>query len=356
MKRYGYLYEKIYARENISAAIDRAAHGKKKRHDVKWVLANKEGCIDEIQHLLITQTYVPSPYREKTVREGTQKKERHILVPMFFPDQIVQWAVLLQTIPILSKGMDAHVCGSVPGRGKDEARRYIQRWLRNDPKGTKYCLQLDIHRFYPSVNHDALKEMLLRVFKDEKLLQLLYLIIDSAPGLPIGNVTSQWLANFYLQGLDHYIKEQLRAKYYVRYMDDMILLGPNKRKLGRAKEAIEAYLQSIGLEINRKWQKYRVDACGIDFLGYRFFHDKTILRRPLMLRITRKVRRTAKRKSWNPHNCQSILSYMGWFKHTNNYGLYQKWVKPYIKVKRMKGVVRRESIQRNNAGKGVRNP
>jgi hypothetical protein len=191
------------------------------------------------------------------------------------------------------------------------------------------------------------------VFKDQKLLRLLGLIIDSAPGLPVGNVTSQWFANFYFQGLDHYIKEHLHVKYYVRYMDDMILLGSNKRKLGRVKGAIETYLKNIGLALNSKWQKYKVDARGIDFLGYRFFHGKTILRRSLMLRITRKIRRTAKRKSWNPHNCKSILSYLGWFKRSNNYGLYQKWIRPYIKVKRMKGVIRRESIQCGHARKGI---
>ena len=353
MKRYGYIYEKVYTRENIKNAIIRAAHGKQKRSDVRRVLNNEEDCIDEIQYLLITQTYKPSPYRKKVVWEGSRQKERHILIPKFFPDQIIQWAVLLQIAPALSRGMDAHVCGSVPGRGKDEAKRYIERWLHTDPKGTKYCLQLDTHHFYPSINHDCLKAMLCRVFKDQKLLRLLGLIIDSAPGLPVGNVTSQWFANFYFQGLDHYIKEHLHVKYYARYMDDMILLGSNKRKLGRAKDAIETYLKNIGLALNPKWQKYKVDARGIDFLGYRFFHGKTILRRSLMLRITRKIRRTAKRKSWNPHNCKSILSYLGWFKRSNNYGLYQKWIRPYIKVKRMKGVIRRESIQCGHARKGI---
>lgn len=211
MKRYGYIYEKVYTRENIKNAIIRAAHGKQKRGDVRRVLNNEEDCIDEIQYLLITQTYKPSPYRQKVVWEGSRKKERHILIPKFFPDQVIQWAVLLQIIPALSRGMDAHVCGSVPGRGKDEAKRYIERWLRTDPKGTKYCLQLDTHHFYPSVNHGCLKAMLCRVFKDQKLLRLLGLIIDSAPGLPVGNVTSQWFANFYFQGLDHYIKEHLHV-------------------------------------------------------------------------------------------------------------------------------------------------
>ena len=194
--------------------------------------------------------------------------------------------------------------------------------------------------------------MLRRKIKDEKLLRLLGLIIDSAPGLPIGNVTSQWLANFYLQSFDHFVREQLHVKYYVRYMDDMVIFSPNKRKLGRTKEAIAEYLGSLGLKLNPKWQKFKLDSRGLDFLGYRFFHNRTGLRRTVMLRISRKVRRTAKKKSWNPHNCKSILSYLGWFRHTNNYNFYQARIKGFIRVKRMKGVVRRESIKRCNAGKG----
>lgn len=356
IKRYGFLYEKIYTRENISAAIDRAAHKKKKRRAVRRVLENKEDCIDEIQYLLITQTYRPSPYREKIICEGANQKKRHISIPKFFPDQIIQWAILLQIIPILRKGMDPLTCGSIPGRGRDYARKYIQRWLEQDPKETKYCLFLDSHHFYESIRHDLLKAMLRRKFKDLKLLNLLDLIIDSATGLPIGNVTSQWLANFYLQDTDHFIREQLHVRHYARYMDDMIILGPNKRALHRTFGAIQKQLGELGLTVKSNWQIYRVDSRGIDFLGYRFFHDKTILRREVMLRISRKVRRTAKKKTWNPHNCKSILAYRGWFKRTNSYGCYQKWIKPYINVRKMKGVVRRESIQRSNAGKGISNP
>lgn len=195
--------------------------------------------------------------------------------------------------------------------------------------------------------------MLRKKFKDQKLLILLNMIIDSTPGLPIGNVTSQWFANFYLQGIDHYIKEQYHARYYIRYMDDMVILGPNKRQLGKMRQGIEQQLNGIGLELNAKWQKFKVESRGIDFLGYRFFHDKTILRRSVMLRISRRVRRTAKKRTWTAHNCEAIISYLGWTKSSSSYGFYQKWVKPYIKLGKMKGVIRRESIKHRDAGKGV---
>ena len=305
--------------------------------------------------MLVNHSYKPSPYRIKTIVEGPKRKVRKISVPRFYPDQIVQWAVLLQIIPILSKGMDPFTCGSIPGRGISYAARYLKRWLHNDKRGTKYCLKLDIHHFYPSIWHGRLKGMLRRKFKDQELLSLLDLIIDStSTGLPIGNVTSQWFANFYLQGFDHYVREQLHAKYYIRQMDDMVVLGPNKRKLGKIERAIMAYLDGIGLQLSER-QKFLVDSRGIDFLGYRFFHDKTILRRSLMLKATRKVKRTKKKKSWNAHNCGSILTYVGWMKHSDSYRLYQQRIKPYIKISRLEGVVSNESIKCNNARKAISN-
>ena len=149
MKRTGYIYEKIYSRENIENAIKNAAKGKKNRREVRRVLYNIDDCIEEIQRMLIKRTYKLSPYRKKTIREGIYRKERTICVPKFYPDQIIQWAIILQIQPYLFRGMDAHICGSIPGRGTSKGKQYIERWMRNDRKHTKYCLKLDVHHFYP---------------------------------------------------------------------------------------------------------------------------------------------------------------------------------------------------------------
>lgn len=353
MKRAGFIYEKIYSKENIINAIKQAAKGKKDRRAVKRVLSNLDDCIEEIQYMLITETYQPSDYRKKTIHEGICQKERVICIPKFYPDQIIQWAIILQIKPYLCRGMDAHVCGSVPGRGGACGKKYIERWLRNSRKHTKYCLKLDVHHFYPSIDHQCLKNMLQRLFKDEKLLNLLYEIVDSEAGLPIGNITSQWFANFYLQGLDHFIKETLHATYYVRYMDDMVLFGANKKELHRMFLRISEYLKSIGLVVKSNWQIFKTDSRGVDFLGYRFFHYKTILRRSVMLRISRKVKKTNKRHSWNYHNCAAIISYLGWIKHSDSYQFYQIRIGPYINVKRIKGVVRRENYKHKSTNYAV---
>jgi hypothetical protein len=350
LKRTGYIYEKIYDIENIKLAIKNASKGKRSRKDVRYVLNNINSCVRNIQQILIKQSYIPSPYKRKTIKDGISKKERIIYIPKFYPDQIVQWALLQQIQPYLYKGMYDFTCGSIPYRGISYGKKYLEKWLHNDRKHTKYCLKLDIHHFYPSINQNCLKQMFRNKFKDKKLLHLIDLIIDSGEnGLPIGNVTSQWFANFYLQNLDHYIKEQLHVKYYIRYMDDMVLLGSNKRELYKDCCLISDYLNNIGLVLKSNYQVFRTDSRGIDFLGYRFFHYKTILRRTIMLRITRKVKRTFKKKSWNVHNCMAIISYLGWVKHSNSYQLYQKWIKPYVNIKRIKGVIKRENNKHSHA-------
>ena len=123
MKRYGYIYEKICTAENIGNAINKASENKKNRREVRRVMANKEECVKRIQRMLIARIYRPSPYRKKTIREGTQQKEREIRIPQFYPDQIIQWAALLQIAPYLNEGMDPFCLwiGSGPGNCLCEA-------------------------------------------------------------------------------------------------------------------------------------------------------------------------------------------------------------------------------------------
>lgn len=123
------------------------------------------------------------------------------------------------------------------------------------------------------------------------------LIIDSSKnGLPIGNYTSQWFANFYLQDLDHYIKEDLHIKYYIRYMDDIVLFHRNKKELHKIKEKIEAFLEKEDLKLKENWQLFKTDSRPLDFLGYRFYRGYTTLRRGNCLRIRRRIKKSIKKE------------------------------------------------------------
>jgi hypothetical protein len=349
MKRIGYLYEKIYDINNIKEAIRKSSKGKRDRKHVLKILNNIDYYSLKIQKMLIDKTYIPSPYTIKKIVDGSSNKIREIYKPRYYPDQIIHWALILQTEKVFMKGMYAYTCGSVKGRGSGLGKKIIRKWLDNDYRGTKYCFKMDISKYYPSIDKFILKQMLRKHIKDKDCLWLFDVIIDSNEnGLPIGNYTSQWLSNFFLQDLDHYIKEQLKVKYYIRYVDDICILGSNKRKLHKIYKNIEEFLIKINLKIKGDWQIYPTDKRAIDFLGYRFFRDKTILRGRNSLRIRRRVNKINKKDYLNIRDAQAIISYWGWIKSSNSYNFYKKYVKSKISIGKAKRIVSKYARQTNN--------
>ena len=353
MKRYGYIYEKICDIDNIRTAIIKASTRKKKRRNVqRGSSLTSTSAQNTFQKLLIEQTYEPADYKEFSIFDGATKKERVIYRPQFFPDQCIHWALILQIEPLLMKGMYKFSCGSIPGRGVIYGQKYMKKWITKDRKNTKYYLKLDIRKFYPSIDNEMLKGAFRAKIKDTKALWLIDKIIDSHPdaGVPIGNYTSQWFANFFLQGLDHFIKENLGVKYYMRYMDDMVLFGCNKKKLHKVRVAISEYLKPMGLELKGNWQLSRVDDRAVDFLGFRFFRHKIILRKMNALRIRRRIKKVWKKQSPTYSDAAAVLSYLGWLKHSDSYNYYQKYVKPYVNIKCLKEVIRNEIKKQCHAG------
>ena len=246
-------------------------------------------------------------------------------------------------------------CGSVPNRGAHYGKKYIERWIQRDKKNCKYVLKMDIRHFFESVDHDVLKAWLKKKIRDERMLYILELIIDgSEVGLPLGFYTSQWLSNFMLQPLDHFIKEQLKAVHYIRYMDDMVVFGKNKKELHRMQQEIERFLrEKFNLQMKGNWQVFRFDYTEkktgkrkgrpLDFMGFQFYHDKTILRESIMLSCTRKVNRVAKKEKITWYDATAILSYMGYLSNTDTYDMYLQRVKPYVNVKKLKKIISKHS-------------
>lgn len=344
MKRQGNLFQKVYDIDNIKLAICMAAKGKKSRRGVQEILDDLDFYAVRLQEMLMNKSFEPKSNRTKELYCVSSKKTRIVVVPEFYPDLCIQWALMLQLEPIIQKGMYYYSCGSLPNRGVHFAKKYVQKWIRNDKRNTKYCLQLDIKKFFNSIDCGHLKNMFRRKIKDSNLLWLIDTIIDfQDKGVPMGFFTSTWFANFFLEGLDHYIKERLKVVYYVRYMDDMVLFGRNKKELHKVRKLIAEYLEAIGLELKANWQVYRVDKRAVDFLGFRFFRSYTILRKSLALRIRRKVRRLSKMQNPPFRNCAGIMSYLGWTKHCNAYNFYNKYIKPYLDFDKIKEVIRNES-------------
>lgn len=168
---------------------------------------------------------------------------------------------------------------------------------------------MDIRKFYPSVDKDLLKVKLLRKLKCIDTLNLIYEIIDSnKEGLPLGNLLSQWMANYYLNEFDHFIKEQKKIKYY-RYCDDMVMLHSNKTILHSLRRELQAYLrQRLHLDLSN-YQVFPVRSRGINYVGYVIFETHVFIRNPTKDRYKRMVK-------YDP-NTKSIASYKGWFVHAN---------------------------------------
>lgn len=167
MKRKGFIYEKIVELDNIESAIYKASLGKGKRKNVEKILDSPTYYAMQVQKMLKEKSYVPSPYIEMKIRDGANKKERIIYKPRFYPDQVVHWALMLQIEPILFKGMYELCCASIKGRGIQREMKYLKRILVQDRKYTKYCLKLDVKRFYPSVDKDILKSKFRKIIKDQ---------------------------------------------------------------------------------------------------------------------------------------------------------------------------------------------
>lgn len=180
MKRIGNIYEKIIDIENVKKAILLASRGKKDRNSVIRVNNSIDDYAMEIQNMLKNKTYKPSKYIEMKIHDGTRKKGRVIYKPRFYPDQIIHWCLMQQIEPILMRGMYQFCCASIKGRGILYAQKHIKKILVKDRKNTKYCLKLDVKKFYPSIDKQILKRKFMRVIKDRDTLDLIDLIIDSS--------------------------------------------------------------------------------------------------------------------------------------------------------------------------------
>ena len=358
MKSYNHLYGKYLSDENYYAAVRNATKhkgGKKRKHQTARYYRDQE---EELKPVIIrlARDFRNDKHTPILIYDGIRRKQRYIVVPTM-REQIIHHMVVNIMKPIFMQGMYEHSYGSIPDRGAHSAKKVVEKWIAKGGADCKYCLKMDIKKYFDSVPHDILKAKLAKIIHDRKFLAILFEIVDvTEVGIPIGFYTSQWFANWYLTELDHYIKEELHAKYYIRYMDDMVIFGGNKRTLHEMQRKIEAYLRDrLGLEMKSNWQVFRFHFVkknekeigrALDFMGFRFYRNRTVLRKQLMLKATRKARRICKKRK-NVHDCRQMLSYLGWIDCTNTYGMYKLWIKPFISFGRLKKYVSIYQIREN---------
>ena len=266
MKRIGNLYEQIYEMDNLILADKLASKGKHKQFGVILHQKNKMENLEALRSMLINKNYTTATYSTFKIYEP---KERDIFSLPYSPDRILHHAIMNILEPIFVSCFTADTYSCIKGKGIHAASIALGIAM-NDYDNTIYCLKLDIKKFYPSIDHNILKALLRRKFKDPDILWLLDGIIDSAPGVPIGNYLSQYFANFYLTYFDHWIKETKHVKYYFRYADDIVILGRCKPELHKLLADIREHLQTkLKLTVKQNYQIFPIEARGIDFVGYR---------------------------------------------------------------------------------------
>ena len=347
MKSFNHLWEQYLTEENARIAINNMARGKKKNKEVAKILEEIDSYIPVA--LKNAETFVPKKHHVKEIYDGVQHKKRTIVVPRI-EEQVVHHMIVNTIAPILIKSMYEHSYASLPGGGIHGGAKTVRKWLKHDRRNTKYFLKLDVTSYFASIDREILYEMLAKKIHDEKFLKVLRNVIATpeGTGIPLGFYTSQWFANFYLTGLDHYIKNELRATYYIRYMDDMVIFGSNKRKLRKILESIRVYLSKLNLTLKSNYQlaRFQYTRQGkshgkfLDFLGFRFYRDHTTLRRKIMLKISRKAKRIAAKEQVTVYDARQFFSYYSWLKHTDSYNFNKKHIEPYVSINKLKAVLR----------------
>ena len=332
VKRIGYLYEKVYDKNNLLEAHYKARKDKGHYPEVRRVDANLEKCIDEIHDMLKSGSYTFRSEEYRTKKIVDKGKERVLHIAPYYPHRIIQWAIILVIGDELKKRFIPTTYASVEGKGQLKASLDLRKALKHN----SHYLQMDVRKFYPSIDRGIAKGQLRRLLKDDKLLRLLDTIIDSSPGesgLPLGSLLSQWLGNWYLTPLDRYIKQNLRVKHYYRYCDDLVILGNSREELNRYLDKVLYYTRrNLKLDIKPSYRLREIDQ-GIDFVGYVHYKNKTLLRRRNKYAIRslyHKLNNKTKHDDLTPMDISRLSAYIGWVKHCDCDGLRTKYIDPIL--------------------------
>lgn len=367
------LFNSICSMDNLYRAYQNAKSGKGWYKEVKQIEKRPFYYLAGLQYMLKNHLFKTSEYEIFILNEG--KKKRDVYKLPFFPDRIAQWAILQVIEPFLVANMTADTYSAIPGKGiqpiVNDLRGYYKTkrvdgkkksvWvpsiLLSDEENTRYCYKIDLHHYYQSINHEVLKQKFRKVFKDPELLWLLDEIVDSIntateedlielslsgeievdpnTGIPIGNYMSQYSGNFYLSSFDHWVKEELHVKHYYRYMDDVVIFASSKEELHEIHRKVTAYTRDyLHLNIKGNYQIFPTKVRGVDFVGYRFFGEYTLLRKSTAINFKRKMRACRKKMENNipPTYSEwcSFNSYKGWLGNCDSYRLFKKYMEPLI--------------------------
>lgn len=330
MKTHTHLYESICSFDNLLAAAKQAQKGKRFQENVGRFNANLEHELVRLRRELIEKSYQPGEYREFLIYEP--KKRMISAAP--YRDRVVHHALCNVIAPLFERTFIHDSYANRAGKGTHAAILRYQEFCRKN----SFALKCDVKKYFPSIDHQALKAEVRRTIACPDTLWLIDRIIDSSNaqepmiayfpgddlftpyerrrGLPIGNLTSQFFANVYLNRFDHFVKEALRCKFYVRYVDDFAVLGNDKSRLWQVKHEMSLYLEQLRLQLHeRKCQIHRTNR-GVAFLGFRVFPDFRLLKRDNVVRTRRRLRRLQTRYASGELSWREVTRAVhGWLGH-----------------------------------------
>lgn len=305
MKRQGNLYHRVCDFQNLLSASRKARKGKRFTAGCRAFELDLEKNLLTLQKELKEGSFRPGPYRRFRIFEP---KER-VISAAPYRDRVVHHALVNVIEPIFDRGMIADSYANRVGKGTHKAVNRFTAFARKN----RYVLKMDVVRFFPRIDHRILTEMIERKIKDPEILGLVKVILDSGKeppderdleyfkgddlftplerprGLPIGNLTSQFFANIYLNGFDHFMKEAIRCRHYLRYMDDLAIFGDDKGFLRDAREASVCQLETLRLRVHRNRAQYWPVAGGTDWLRYRIYPDYRRIRKSNLRKFRKKL-------------------------------------------------------------------
>ena len=360
-KKHGNLWDKFIAYDNFRLAFKKAIKGRRRNSHVRKILGKQrknetqeqfllrrekrvERFLKHIIYILETGKFTTSTYTTRLIKDP---KPRLLYILPLYPDRIVQHALMNILQPIWDKKLIYQSYACRPGKGQHKCSDKISECV----KKYKYCALTDISKFYPSIPHKKLYEIVERKIKDKKILAVIKDIINSVEGdvnIPIGNLVSQHLGNLYLNELDQYTAHVLKIKDSPRYMDNKAYFGNNKEELKIILDKVETFARDeLGLKLSQK----EIVKCshGVLFIGYRHFPGYVLLKKRTAKRARRKVKtlpKLLKRKQiTNIQYTSSLGSYKGWAGHANTYnfcnsiGLNKLFddARQYLKEVKMRG-------------------
>lgn len=343
------VFDTIFSMDNLYLALEDASTGRRYNRDVLVYNFDSWALLQELRNEVLNGTYSIERYFIFYVYEP----KKRMIMSIAFKHRIVQWAIYRVINPILVNGYIEDSYGCIPGRGSLSAMQRLQYWIVQVSRKEEqwFYLKLDISKYFYRVSHRILKKVLAKKIKDARLLEVLYSIIDCehtpfglplgrSPGdvpleerlfdvgMPIGNLLSQVFANVYLDVLDQFCKRELGIHFYIRYMDDVIILCNDKMQLREWKDKIEVFLMNeLELHLNSK-TCIRPISQGIEFVGYRIWPDRVIIRKSTSLRIKRALKCVAKQYKNYEITLRDVgatlQSYLGMLEHCDSEKLVEK--------------------------------